>query len=103
MKNMNETRENGMKNAVSRVIVFGAAAALLLMSGCKTEEDYKKERIAKAQEQFEAVKKRELPAEKVLSLHDCIKLAMEHNMDIKVQNMEKDAAKNLLWAEILGT
>jgi len=102
MKNMNGTRENGMKIAVSRAIAFGAAAALLLVSGCKTEEDYKKERIAKAQEQFEAVKKRELPADKVLTLHDCIKLAMEHNMDIKIQNMEKDAAKNMLWAEILG-
>ena len=42
MKNMNGTRKNGMKNAVSRAIAFGAAAALLLMSGCKTEEDYKK-------------------------------------------------------------
>ena len=102
MKNMNETRENGMKNAVSRVIVFGAAAVLLLMSGCKTEEDYKKERIAKAQEQFESVRKRDLPADKVLTLHDCIKLAMEHTMDIKIQNLEKDAATNMLWAEILG-
>ncbi|MBE6371967.1 MAG: hypothetical protein E7055_07820 [Lentisphaerae bacterium] len=102
MKNMNGTRENGMKIAVSRAIAFGAAAALLLMSGCKTEEDYKKERIAKAQEQFESVRKRDLPADKVLTLHDCIKLAMEHNMDIKIQNMEKDAATNMLWAEILG-
>ena len=102
MKNMNGTLENGMKIAVSRAIAFGAAAALLLMSGCKTEEDYKKERIAKAQEQFESVRKRDLPADKVLTLHDCIKLAMEHNMDIKIQNMEKDAATNMLWAEILG-
>ena len=102
MMNMNRTRENGMKFATSRAIVFGTAAALLFLSGCKTEEDYKKERIEKAQEQFETLKKKELPADKVLSLHDCIKLAMEHNMDIKVQNMEKDAAKNLLWAEILG-
>ena len=91
-----------MKLLASRAIVFGTAAALLALSGCKTEDDYRKERITKAQEQFEAVKKRDLPAEKVLTLHDCIRLALEHNMEIKVQNMEKDAAKNLLWAEILG-
>ena len=102
MKNMNRTRENGMKSAASRVIAFGTAAALLVMCGCKTEEDYKKERIAKAQKQFDAVKQRELPAEKILTLKECIKLALDHNMEIKVQNMEKDAAKNLLWAEILG-
>ena len=91
-----------MKFGASRVLVFGAAAALLILSGCKTEEDYKKERIVKAQEQFEAAKKRELPADKMLTLHDCIELAMKHNLDIKVQNMEKDAAKSMMWAEILG-
>ena len=95
-------REKGMKFAVSRFLVFGVAASLLALSGCKTEEDYKKERIAKAQEQFEAAKKRELPSDKVLSLQDCIKLAMEHNLDLKVQNLEKDAARSVLWAEILG-
>ena len=101
MKNMSRLEE-GMKLLASRAIVFGTAAALLALSGCKTEDDYRKERIAKAQEQFEAVKKQDLPADKVLTLHDCIRLALEHNMEIKVQNMEKDAAKNLLWAEILG-
>ena len=91
-----------MKWGASRILVFGAVAAMLVLSGCKTEEDYKKERIAKAQEQFEAAKKRELPADKVLMLHDCIKLAMEHNLDLKVQNLENDAAKNVMWAEIFG-
>ena len=95
-------REERMKIGASRILVFGAAAAMLVFSGCKTEEDYKKERIAKAQEQFEAAKKREIPADKVLTLHDCIKLAMEHNLDLKVQNMENEAAKSVMWAEILG-
>jgi|GEM_PF-811429 len=99
---INMKREKGMKFAFSRILTFGAAASLLILSGCKTEEDYKKERIAKAQEQFDAAKKRELPADKVLSLKDCIKLAMEHNLDLKVQNLEKDAAQSVLWAEILG-
>lgn len=91
-----------MKFGASRVIVFGAAAALLVLSGCKSEDEYKKERIVKAHEQFEAARKRDLPADKVLTVQDCVKLAMEHNMDIKVQNIEKDAAKNILWAELLG-
>ena len=91
-----------MKFGASRVIVFGAAAALLVLNGCKSEDEYKKERIVKAHEQFEAARKRDLPADKVLTVNDCIRLAMEHNLDIKVQNIEKDAAKNILWAEILG-
>ena len=102
---MNHTdikREEGMKFGASRVLVFGAAAALLILSGCKTEDDYKKERIAKAQEQFEAAKKRDLPADKVLTLKDCIDLAMKQNLDVKVQNLEKDAARSVMWADILG-
>ena len=91
-----------MKFGASRVIVFGAAAALLVLSSCKSEDEYKKERIVNAHEQFEAARKRDLPADKVLTVQDCIELAMKHNLDIKVQNIEKDAAKNIMWAEILG-
>ena len=101
MKNI-QTWEDSMKFGASRLIVFGAAAALLVLSGCKTEDDYKKERIVKAHEQFEAARKRDLPSDKVLTVQDCIRLAMEHNLDIKVQNIEKDAANSMLWAEILG-
>ena len=82
-----------MKVGASRVIVFGAAAALLVLSGCKTEDDYKKERITKAHEQFEAARKRDLPGDKVLTVQDCIRLAMEHNLDIKVQNIEKEIGR----------
>ena len=87
---------------VSRLIVFGTAAAMLILSGCKTEEDYKNERVTNARDQYKKIRKEELPAEKVLTLHDCIELAMKSNLDIRVQNLEKDAAKNIMWAEILG-
>ena len=91
-----------MKCVISRALVFGTAAALLVLAGCKTEEDYRKERVLKAQKQYEAARKTDLPADKVLSLQDCIDLSMKHNLDIKVQNMEKNAAKSMMWAEVLG-
>ena len=91
-----------MKFVISRTLVFGTAAALLVLAGCKTEEDYRQERVLKAQKQYDAARKTDLPADKVLSLQDCINLAMKHNLDMKVQNMEKDAAKNMMWAEMMG-
>ena len=94
--------EDGKMGGVSRLIVFGTAAAMLILSGCKTEEDYRNERVTNAKDQYQKIRKEELPADKVLTLHDCIKLAMESNLDIRVQNLEKDAAKNIMWAEILG-
>lgn len=89
------------KPQISLILAFGMASALFL-SSCKTEDDYRKERVQRAAEQFEKAKKREIPNDKVLSLQDCLKLAMEHNLEIKVQNMERDAAKNMMIAEILG-
>ena len=65
-----------MKCVISRALVFGTAAALLVLAGCKTEEDYRKERVLKAQKQYEAARKTDLPADKVLSLQDCIDLSM---------------------------
>lgn len=91
-----------MKSKASLFLVFGTAAAMLLVNGCKTEEDYKQERIQKAAEQFDAARKRDLASDRMLTLHDCIGLAMKNNLDVKVQNMERDAAKNVMWAEILG-
>ena len=91
-----------MKGVISRTLVFGTAAAMLVLAGCKSEEDYRKERVLKAQEQYDSARKMELPADKMLSLQDCIDLAMKHNLDVKVQNMEKEAAKSMMWAEILG-
>ena len=52
---------------VSRLIVFGTAATLIL-AGCKTEEDYKNERVSNARSQYQEIQKKELPADKVLSL-----------------------------------
>ena len=56
-----------------------------------------------AVEQFNQSKKTELVKDKeVLTLHDCMALAAKHNLELKVQNLEKDAAKNIMMAELLG-
>ena len=69
--------EGSMNTRTLKVLLSGTAAFLavtLFFSGCKTEEDYKKERIARAEEQFQSIRKRAVPSDKMLSLQDCIKL-----------------------------
>ncbi len=90
-----------LRPQISLILTFGMASALFL-SSCKTEDDYRKERVQRAAEHFDKVKKAQLPGDKILSMQDCLKLAMQNNMEMKVQNMEKDAAKNMMIAEILG-
>ena len=101
MKQYTKTEVMMLRPQTSLILAFGIASAFFL-SSCKTEDDYRKERVQRAAEQFENAKKRQIVGDKVLSLQDCLKLAMEHNLEIKVQNMEKDAAKNIMLAEILG-
>ena len=75
----------------SHGIVLGVAAVLVLAGGCKTADDYRKERVKNAVEQFNQSKKTELVKDKeVLTLHDCMALAAKHNLELKVQNLEKD-------------
>ncbi|MBO7147496.1 MAG: SEL1-like repeat protein [Lentisphaeria bacterium] len=106
-----------MKRKASHVLVFGAAAAAMLISGCNTggiaeffgyttESSSRKERIRVASEHFQELRnkkqQKDLAANKLLSLHDCFRIAEEHNADLQVQRMEKAAAEKMKWAEILG-
>ena len=92
------TKEEKMRHG-SHGIVLGVAAVLVLAGGCKTADDYRKERVKNAVEQFNQSKKTELVKDKeVLTLHDCMALAAKHNLELKVQNLEKDAAKNIMMA-----
>ena len=87
----------------SHKFALGLTAALVFVGGCKTADDYRRERAEKAIRQFEEAKKRELVKDKsVLSLPDCMKLAAEHNLEHKVMNLERDAAKNMMMAELFG-
>lgn len=94
-----------MNTRTLKVLLSGTAAFLavtLFVSGCKTEEDYKKERVERAEEQFRSIRKRDVPSDKMLTLQDCIKLAYSYNMELRVRSAEKETAKGMMWAEILG-
>lgn len=80
----------------------GAVAGMLAVSGCKNAEDYRNERAEYAVRHFEASKYQELAEGQKVGLMDCIRLALENNLDMKVLDLEKDVAREMRTAEMLG-
>ncbi|OQA88257.1 MAG: Outer membrane efflux protein [Lentisphaerae bacterium ADurb.Bin242] len=78
------------------------ALGILLLSGCKTEEDYRRERAEKAVRYFEVSKFQVLDSDVRLTLPECVSIALKNNLDIKVFNLEEDIAYEMRTAEVLG-
>lgn len=82
--------------------VLMCIAGMMLFTGCQTEDDYRRERAEKAVRYFERSQLRELAGETKLTLADCIKIGLKHNLDLKVKHLEEDIASELRTAELLG-
>ena len=66
----------------------GAVAGMVAIGGCKSYEDYRNERAEYAIKHFESAKYRDMMEGEKVNLTQCIKLALEHNLDMKVLNLE---------------
>ena len=73
-----------MKKRSQFVAVLTAAAAVLVVSGCQSMDDYRNDRAENAIKHFEGAKYRELIEGKRLTLRECIDMAQEHNLDLQV-------------------
>ena len=88
-----------MKKSFQNLLVVFIAIALF---GCKSYEDYKNERVESAIKHFERAQYTDLPTDKVLSLKDCIELAIENNVDLKVYSLEEKVSHEMRTSEMLG-
>ncbi len=84
------------------VIWIGAAALLGSISGCKSFDEYKQQRLEYAVRHFEKSQYSDLPAGKVLTLNESVSLAIKNNLDLKVFGVEEKVAKEMRTAEVLG-
>lgn len=80
----------------------GVVAGVLSLAGCKSYEDYRNERAEYAVKHFEGARYREVLDGKKITLVECIRMAMEHNLDLKVLNLEESVSRELKTAEMLG-
>jgi outer membrane protein TolC len=81
--------------------VCGVLAAVAI-GGCKTAKDYREERAEYAVKHFEFARYREMMEGQKLSLQECIKMARENNLELKVAAIEENVAKEMQTAEMLG-
>ena len=80
----------------------GIVAGMVVTSGCKSAEEYREERAEYAVKHFELAKYRDMMEGERVNLSQCIKLALEHNLDMKVLNLEKEVAREMRTADMLG-
>ena len=84
------------------LLILTGVLGILVISGCKTESDYRNERAEKAIRYFEKSQLRGLNSDEKLSLQRCIELGLQHNLDLKVKHLEEDIASEMRTAEFLG-
>ena len=80
----------------------GIVAGMVVTSGCKSAEEYREERAEYAVKHFELAKYRDMMEGDRVNLSQCLKLALEHNLDMKVLNLEKEVAREMRTADMLG-
>ena len=87
---------------VNRTYVAVGAAGIVFLSGCKTFDDYQEERIAYAVKHFERAQYSDIKPGQVLTLDECVRMAVKNNLDLKVFGLEEQVAKEMRTSEMLG-
>ena len=88
---------------MNKKIIFGiAGAALCVLAGCKSFNEYQKERVSYAVSHFEKAQYSNIPEDKILTLNDCVSMAVKNNLDLKVFGLEEKVAKEMRTSEFLG-
>ena len=70
-------------------VCLSAVMLGMFLEGCMTADDYRTERAEYTVKHFEKAQLRELEQGKVYNLTDCIRIALEHNLDLKVFQLEE--------------
>lgn len=84
-----------------KLLVFGVCTAIAV-GGCKNSDDYREERAEYAIKHFEFARYRDMMEGKKLSLKECIKMAQENNLELKIKAIEENVAREMQTAEMLG-
>lgn len=90
------------KIRLNNTVFIPIFAAVLLTASCKNWEDFRDERIEKAAKHYDEISGRSIPSGKVLTLPDCIHIALKNNLDLEVGRLREKVAQEQKTAELLG-
>ena len=93
-----------MKKMQIALIAAGAVAMAggMLLSGCKSEKEFRDERAEYAVLHNQQAKYRDQLEGKKMGLLECMRYALEHNLDVEVNKVEEAVAREMRTAEMLG-
>jgi outer membrane protein TolC len=77
-------------------------AVALALAGCHGAREARERRIQKAAEHMGKINLKVLPNGKVFTLVECIAVALDHNLDLKVYELKERIADEKVTAEMLG-
>ena len=87
-----------MKKRVLSFLITG----IFLLVGCQNIDDYRRERIEKADIAFKKIQDKKFPENVTLTLPFCVELALKHNLDLKVYELKEAVNKERKTAAVLG-
>ena len=75
---------------------------IMLLAGCQNVDEYRKERISKADRAFKEIKDKKLPENAILSLPFCIETALTNNLNMRVYDLKIAVNNEKRTAAALG-
>jgi outer membrane protein len=76
---------------------------VVMLFGCyNSEEGYREERVKNSKKHYEEINKKVIPEGKIFTLPECIKLALEQNLDLKVFELREAVNRERKTAAMLG-
>ena len=88
-----------MKN---QIICLCAGVTVAILGGCKSFDEYQKDRVNKAVAHFERAQYSDVKAGHGFTLNECVVLAKKNNLDLKVFGLEEKVSKEMRTSEFLG-
>ncbi len=77
-------------------------AVMFVLAGCHGAREAREKRIQTAIDHMSKIKLKVLPKGQVFSLVDCIAIALQHNLDLKVYELKERIADEKVTAQMLG-
>ena len=85
-----------------QIICLCAGVTVAILGGCKSFDEYQKERVNKAVAHFERAQYSNVKAGHIFTLNECVRLAKKNNLDLKVFGLEEKVSKEMRTSEFLG-
>ena len=91
-----------MKQKFFGILTVVAAFSVVCLTGCKSDEEFRRERAESAMKHFERSRFKHSFDGRRLSLSECIALAQRNNLELKAEALEKRVIHEQKTAEMLG-